>query len=385
MADAVPVIVTGDYGADHSALSQHHLDMCAQEGIFVQVLPLRTPVLVELALTEAGSAGPLTHTANSKARVSITLRTKAGDFRLRNVEFLVFAAPMPEVLIGRPVLLSMGFNLDHHLASVRSSFHDTDFSHIGFLASDIQPSLLPTTHGSLANLLVAPTHEFETISAFQSSSSAALEGTDDISAGAEDSEATKLSLEELLADCSTNGLPVEFRSAFRELVHEYADIFRTRLGADPPANVPPMKIKLRPDACPIRVKVRRYSPPQAQFLRSKVDELLRLGLVKANNSSEWACAPLIVPKDGPEGFRFTVDLRPVNMQTIPHTWPMPNLETATAALAGDRCYASIDLCHGYWQMPLEDSSQECQSFITPDGVFTPTRVLHGQTNATSYF
>ena len=29
------------------------------------------------------------------------------------------------------------------------------------------------------------------------------------------------------------------------------------------------------------------------------------------HSSEWACAPLIVPKDGPEKFRFTVDLRPV--------------------------------------------------------------------------
>jgi hypothetical protein len=64
---------------------------------------------------------------------------------------------------------------------------------------------------------------------------------------------------------------------------------------------------------------------------------------------------------------------------------MPNLETATAKLAGDTCYASIDLCNGYWQMALDEGSQECQSFITPDGVFTPTRVLHGQTNATSYF
>lgn len=64
---------------------------------------------------------------------------------------------------------------------------------------------------------------------------------------------------------------------------------------------------------------------------------------------------------------------------------MPNLESVMAELVGDTCYASVDLCHGYWQMGLDDESQECQSLVTPDGVFTPTRVLHGTTNATSYF
>ena len=108
-------------------------------------------------------------------------------------------------------------------------------------------------------------------------------------------------------------------------------------------------------------------------------------LIKRNNQSEWASAPLIVPKSGPEHFRFTVDLRPVNSQTVPFTWPMPHFERAVSELAGYTAFATIDLCHGYWQMPLEESSQECQSFITPDGVFTPTRVLHGQTNATFYF
>lgn len=31
-------------------------------------------------------------------------------------------------------------------------------------------------------------------------------------------------------------------------------------------------------------------------------------------ASKWACVPLIVPKPGKEGFRFTVDLRPVNVK-----------------------------------------------------------------------
>jgi hypothetical protein len=37
---------------------------------------------------------------------------------------------------------------------------------------------------------------------------------------------------------------------------------------------------------------------------------------------------------------------------------------------------------GYWQLPLHEDSQEFQSIITPDGVYTPTRVQHGTTKAT---
>ena len=69
---------------------------------------------------------------------------------------------------------------------------------------------------------------------------------------------------------------------------------------------------------------------------------------------------------------------------MPHAWPMPHMDTVTAKLAGKNCFASIDLCQGYWQLPLAKESQECQSFITPDAVYSPTRVLHGQRNATAY-
>ena len=58
-----------------------------------------------------------------------------------------------------------------------------------------------------------------------------------------------------------------------------------------------------------------------------------------------------------------------------------HLDVKMSKLAGLRIYAALDLSSGYWQLELEDSSRECQPFITPDGVFTPTRVLHGTTNA----
>jgi Reverse transcriptase (RNA-dependent DNA polymerase) len=90
----------------------------------------------------------------------------------------------------------------------------------------------------------------------------------------------------------------------------------------------------------------------------------------------------MLPKAGPEKFRFTLDLRYPNSQAEQVSWPMPNMEDELASLAGSKYCATFDLMQGYWQLPLHEDSQECQSIITPDGVYTPTRVQHGTTNAT---
>jgi len=64
---------------------------------------------------------------------------------------------------------------------------------------------------------------------------------------------------------------------------------------------------------------------------------------------------------------------------------MLDLESVTAEMAGDKVFATVDLCHGFWHMKLDESAQECLSFITPDGLFSPTRVPQGQTNAAQFF
>ena len=175
--------------------------------------------------------------------------------------------------------------------------------------------------------------------------------------GDDDAAETQRHLRDRVREAKAQGMEDEHVRELDSLLQEFSDIFRTKLGADPPARVPPMEIKLKPDAKPVRVKLRRYSHPQAAFLRRKTDELLRLGLIRRNPTSQWACAPMMVPKPGPEQFRLTIDLRPVNNQTVPHNWPMSHIETAIAKLAQAKCYANIDLCHGYWQMPLAPSAQ----------------------------
>jgi hypothetical protein len=61
---------------------------------------------------------------------------------------------------------------------------------------------------------------------------------------------------------------------------------------------------------------------------------------------------------------------------------MPNLQDKLHDPHGSEGFATLDFCQGYWQIPLQKDSQDCPSFITPDGVYTPTSVLHGTRNAT---
>jgi hypothetical protein len=113
--------------------------------------------------------------------------------------------------------------------------------------------------------------------------------------------------------------------SLRQLVAECKDVFRLKLGADPPANVKPLVIKLLDGTEPVRMSARNYAPPQLKLMREKIHELEELGLVYKNTGAEWASPPLILPKPGPDQYRMTVDLLVPNASTKPTAWPMPNL------------------------------------------------------------
>lgn len=180
-------------------------------------------------------------------------------------------------------------------------------------------------------------------------------------------------------------LPKNLHGRLREMVAEFTDVFRTRLGNDPPVDVPPMKVEFDGLEKPVKVKQRTYSPAQLNFLKKKCEELVNLGFLYRNPHSKWACAPVVVPKEGPERFRFTGDHRPVNVQTKKNQWPMPHADAMMPRLTSATIFFLLDFLHGYWQFPLHPSSQECLSIHTPFGVFSPTRVPHGATNSVPYF
>jgi hypothetical protein len=191
-------------------------------------------------------------------------------------------------------------------------------------------------------------------------------------------------IEGFMTSAEQAGMSLDGVQSLRQLVTECKDIFRLKLGADPPANVKPLVIKLRDGAEPVRMSARKYASPQLKFMRDKIRELEELDLMYKNTGAEWAIPSLILPKPGPDQYHMTVDLRVPNASTKPTAWPMPNRQDELHDLHGSEVFLTLDFCQGYWQIPLHKDSQDCQFFITPDGVYTPTRVLHRTRNSTQH-
>lgn len=165
----------------------------------------------------------------------------------------------------------------------------------------------------------------------------------------------------MLSAASEKGLPEEYRPRFRELLFKHENIFRNKMGADPPASFPPIIVKLKPGAKPVSARVRRYSPPQMNLLKKKISEQEKLGKLENNPTSRWTSAHVVVPKTkSEEEWRLTFDLKAVNILTEQYVWPMPDFETTLPVVKDSRYKAILDFCHGYWQFLLDQASRESQ-------------------------
>jgi hypothetical protein len=157
------------------------------------------------------------------------------------------------------------------------------------------------------------------------------------------SDTLSTELESMVSTAQKNGMPSQDVPTLRHLVNEFTDIWSTSLQAGPPATLPPMVIRLKPDAVSVHVRLLRYRQEQHDFLALFVKILEEAGMVYINPSAAWCSAPLLVTKPGPAQFRFTVDLRPVNKQTIPCSWPMPHVELELSRLQYSKCFCDVRL------------------------------------------
>ncbi|GMF48914.1 unnamed protein product [Phytophthora fragariaefolia] len=186
------------------------------------------------------------------------------------------------------------------------------------------------------------------------------------------------------------GLVLEPRARLKANLSTRQDVFRLQFGDDPPVRVAPLQVRLKPGATPTRSQPRRYSPDDRAFLERHVDALLQHILVFRNPRIRWASAPRIVKKkeldhDPLADPRMTVDTRAENESTEAMPWPMPVLEVVIGELEGAHVFFVLDWFRGYWQLPLHPDAQEHFTFVTHRGMYTPTRVPMGATDAVAYY
>ena len=82
---------------------------------------------------------------------------------------------------------------------------------------------------------------------------------------------------------------------------------------------------------------------------------------------------------------WDIDYKYINSCTEPIQGPMPLLSEDWYKITGANYFLSVDFLKGFWQLALAEESQELLAFITPEGVFKPTRAPQGCVDAPLYF
>ena len=75
-----------------------------------------------------------------------------------------------------------------------------------------------------------------------------------------------------------------------------------------------------------------------------------------------------------------IDYRRLNAQTKKAVFPIPTIDEQFEHLSGSQCFVTLDLAHGYLQIPLEEDSKHKTAFITLDETRQFERLMFGLTN-----
>ena len=137
------------------------------------------------------------------------------------------------------------------------------------------------------------------------------------------------------------------------------------------------------DTTPVRQRMYRIPQRLLPLLKEEVEEMLSLGVIERSHS-EWSNPVVLVPKKDGQ-IRFCIDFRKVNAQSHFDAYPMPRLEDLIECLGEARFITTLDLCKGYWQVPLAKQDRPYSAFRTPQGLFQFTVMPFGLQGAPATF
>lgn len=253
-----------DTGADSNIISRALIDEL--RGVDeVALKPLSPPVCVQVA----GGAKML---CQDSATLDLQIETAAGTLHLTNVSCLVMDGNEDEFLLGRKTMQDIGIDINRLFEQLAGGSNVSEADD-----DDITSE--------------SPHMDFNV-----------------------DREQIEDQLNRTLDEAREAGFDSTLLGKLRVVVFEFA-MWRISIGAEPPADVEPLKVQLRADAKPYRSGTRKYPEMQRKFLRDFVRELERNGLVRRNNSSHWACPALPIKKPMSNEYQCPTDYRPINRYT----------------------------------------------------------------------
>lgn len=178
-------------------------------------------------------------------------------------------------------------------------------------------------------------------------------------------------------------LSTDMQLSLRELISKYDDVFSK--GDDDIGLCNKVEHRIpTTDDIPVKIPYRRIPPNQWAEVRDYLSNALKVGVIR-ESCSPYAAPVVVVPKkDGK--LRICVDYRGLNAKTRKDAYPLPRIEEALDALNGAKYFCSLDLAHGYYQLPVaEDDIQKTAFRVGTGGLYEYLRMPFGLSGSPGTF
>ncbi len=160
---------------------------------------------------------------------------------------------------------------------------------------------------------------------------------------------------------------VELKEMRERLIAAYPDVFYDGHGL-PPMTGETMHISLEENAVPFKVTTARKLPHAArEDIKKQLEDMVKqLIIAPVNHPTKWV-HPMVVVLKADGTWRLCVDLTKLNKYVLRPYYPMTTPKDAVELPRTARVFACLDAKTGYWQILLDEESQELTTFITPYG------------------